>query len=254
MTEADQRLTLMFVIAVSLHVLALLGIVAPITPKPAPGKPLTVTLSTTIDTHRSTAEIIAAADQAGVDDVSRRDRTASPTAGESDAAASYSRTPGTGADVTDTPLLSRLSADAPERTGTGRRRSDGSAGDAASAAPTLRRSAVADPRAAYLEKWRHTVERAGSRSFPYAALSGANGEQRLTVEVTLTADGGLVAARVQHSSGNPELDLAALQILRGTAPFAPFPGELRKHWQQLTFAYDWRFLPGHGGTVNVQAR
>lgn len=257
MTEADRRLGLIFVAATAIHVLVLFGVVIPASGPATASQPLTVTLSLTPDEiGGETADLIADADQTGPDDTSYHSRTASWTVGESVLADQFSRTPGAGADAADTPLLARRNPDAGQLSGSGRRQSDGRAGDAATPEPesVLRRAAVADPRAAYLEKWRHTVERTGSRSFPHAALAGQRGEQRLTLEVTLAADGRLLAARVLRSSGNPALDAAAQRILRGMSPFEPFPAELRERWSRLTFAYDWRFLPGRHGAVNLGAR
>jgi TonB family protein len=257
-TEADQRFGLLFVAAASIHVLVLLGIVIPASAPGAASKLLTVTLSLTPDDSNGekTADIIADADQSGPDATSYHSRTASWTVGESITADRFGHTPGMGADAADTPLLARRNEDAERRSGSGRHQSDGRAGDAATPGPesVLRRTAVADPRAAYLEKWRRTVERTGSRTFPHAALAGERNERRLTLEVTLSADGRLLATRVLRSSGKPQLDAASQRILRGMAPFEPFPAELRERWSRLTFAYDWRFLPGRGDSVNLGVR
>lgn len=103
------------------------------------------------------------------------------------------------------------------------------------------RAASADVRAAYLESWRQIVERTGNASLPQRLIEQSAG-QRLTLEVTLDADGYLLASHVRISSGSPALDTAAQNILRNAAPFSPFPQALRQRYKQLSFAYDWRFL------------
>lgn len=103
------------------------------------------------------------------------------------------------------------------------------------------RAATADVRAAYLESWRQIVERTGNASLPQHLIEQSAGK-RLTLEVTLDADGYLIASHVRTSSGSPTLDTAAQNILRNAAPFSRFPQALRQHYKQLSFAYDWRFL------------
>ncbi|HEX2585313.1 MAG TPA: TonB family protein, partial [Steroidobacteraceae bacterium] len=62
------------------------------------------------------------------------------------------------------------------------------------------------------------------------------------VAVVITADGTLKEAVIQESSGDQEIDQAALNILRKAAPFNPFPTNLKKDYDQLRFAYEWQFL------------
>lgn len=251
MTAADRRLTLCFGAAALAHALLLFGVALPELAPPG-GSPLTVTLSTAPGARREASSAIAAANQTGADALSSEARRASRAAGDPDSGNRHSATPGTGEDPADIPLLARSADSAGQRTGAGERQAGGGAETAAESQTVRRRTAVADPRAAYLEGWRRAVERAGSRDFPHTALADARGEQRLTLEVTVRADGALEAARVRRSSGNPALDAAAQRILRDAAPYAPFPAELREQWQRLTFAYDWRFVPGKSGTVRVQ--
>jgi protein TonB len=104
--------------------------------------------------------------------------------------------------------------------------------------------------AAYRELWRRRVERAGAANFPWSAL--ATGQPKsLTLLVTVRADGSVSQARVLRSSGLPMLDRAALDILRLAGPFPPFPDDLRREAQTLSFAYDWEFLPGDRAALRV---
>ncbi len=49
---------------------------------------------------------------------------------------------------------------------------------------------------------------------------------------------------IRRSSGNPELDQAALAILKLAGPFDPFPPELAAEHSVLRFAYEWQFVGG----------
>lgn len=97
--------------------------------------------------------------------------------------------------------------------------------------------------AVYRDAWRRKVERIGTLNFPNAAR-----RQEMTgspvLEVALTADGGLEFVRVRRSSGHPELDQAAVDILKLASPFDPFPRELTAEYKRLRFAYEWQFTAG----------
>ena len=95
--------------------------------------------------------------------------------------------------------------------------------------------------APYLEYWKRKIERIGTLNYPYAAR-GPNRKGNPIVEVTITANGQLKKSVLQQSSGNPSVDQAALDILRHAAPFAPFPKDLKKDYDQLRFAYEWQFI------------
>lgn len=97
--------------------------------------------------------------------------------------------------------------------------------------------------APYVDGWRRKVERLGTLNFPAAARRAlASGKTRSPiVEVSLAKDGTLQDSKIQRSSGSPQLDAAALQILRLASPFDPFPPELADRVQLLRFAYEWRF-------------
>jgi len=97
--------------------------------------------------------------------------------------------------------------------------------------------------AVYLDGWRRKVERVGTLNFPDAArrrqLSGTP-----VVEVTIDAEGRLTKAELRRSSGHPEIDAAAIRILRLAAPFDPFPRELSALHDEIRIAYEWQFLGG----------
>jgi len=97
--------------------------------------------------------------------------------------------------------------------------------------------------APYLDAWRRKIERIGTMNFPSAArrseLSGSP-----VIEVTLGREGQLLDATVHRGSGYPEIDQAALDILRLASPFEPFPRSLARDYTSLRFAYQWEFVNG----------
>lgn len=97
--------------------------------------------------------------------------------------------------------------------------------------------------AEYLAGWKARMERLGTLNFPSAA-KGTDLEGQPVLEVALAADGRLEEVRIVRSSGRPELDRAALDLVRLGSPFDPFPPEVRASYDVLRFAYEWRFLGG----------
>lgn len=104
--------------------------------------------------------------------------------------------------------------------------------------------------APYLDSWRRRVERVGTLNYPTAAARrGLKGNP--VIEVTLRQDGALQSAVIRRSSGHPEIDAAALQILRLASPYDPFPPSLNARYRVLHFAYEWQFVGGRLGSGNV---
>ena len=100
--------------------------------------------------------------------------------------------------------------------------------------------------AGYLDGWKRRIERAGTLNFPHEArrrsLSG-----NPVLEVAIRADGSLEQVIVRRPSGHPELDNAAVAIVRLASPFDPFPPAMRERYPVLRFAYEWQFLEGRLG-------
>ncbi len=111
---------------------------------------------------------------------------------------------------------------------------------AGAGAPRLRRlSSLADKsavEAAYLEMWRARVERIGTANYPGNGVAGD-----LRMLVVIRDDGVLLDARIIEPSGVAAVDAAALRIVRLAAPFAQFPVEMRKSYDQLEITRTWRF-------------
>ena len=94
--------------------------------------------------------------------------------------------------------------------------------------------------AAYLSRWKHRIERVGTLNFPNAAES--RGLTKFpTLEVAIDSDGNLNEVIVRNSSGIRSLDQDAVNIVKISAPFDPFPEFLRAEYDVLRFAYEWRF-------------
>ena len=97
--------------------------------------------------------------------------------------------------------------------------------------------------APYLDSWRRRVERIGTVNYPSAALH-AGIKASPVLEVAIDADGRLAKVDVLTSSGYPDLDAAALAILKLASPFDPFPPDLAARYRRLRFADEWQFTGG----------
>ncbi len=100
--------------------------------------------------------------------------------------------------------------------------------------------------APYLDGWRRKVERIGTLNFPAAARNTGATASPL-VAVAISADGKVQSASIRRSSGDAELDQAALATLKLASPFDPFPADLAAHYRVLHFAYEWQFTGGRAG-------
>jgi protein TonB len=112
--------------------------------------------------------------------------------------------------------------------------------------PDTRASVVAP----YLDAWRRKVERIGDINYPTAARAG-DAVANPVLEVQIAAEGTLERAVITRSSGNPELDQAALAILKLASPFEAFPPEVAAKYRGLRFSYEWQFEGGHLGRGKV---
>jgi periplasmic protein TonB len=97
--------------------------------------------------------------------------------------------------------------------------------------------------APYLDSWRQRVERIGTLNYPTAAQR-AGVQASPVLEVAIDADGRLTKAEILNTSGYPDLDAAALAILKLASPFDPFPPDLAARYHTLRFAYEWQFSGG----------
>lgn len=109
------------------------------------------------------------------------------------------------------------------------------------------REAVIAP---YIGNWRGKVERIGTINFPNAArTTRARGNPEL--EIAIAADGAIESAQIVRSSGDPELDQAALATVKLASPFDRFPPEMAARYRVLRFKYEWVFTGGRNSRGRV---
>ncbi|MDD1615913.1 MAG: periplasmic protein TonB [Methylococcaceae bacterium NSP1-2] len=99
--------------------------------------------------------------------------------------------------------------------------------------------------AQYLKDWEAKVERTGNNNYP-AAASKPGFSATLTMDVFIKADGSIDAMRITQSSGIPELDEQAKNIVRMSAPFPPLPSKLRSELDVLVITRSWKFSDESG--------
>lgn len=94
--------------------------------------------------------------------------------------------------------------------------------------------------AGYVEDWRQRIEEVGNQNYPEAARQNSlYGSLLITVAVRL--DGSLENVEIIRSSGSKILDAAATHIVELSAPYSPFPLELRKDADVLHITRTWTF-------------
>lgn len=92
----------------------------------------------------------------------------------------------------------------------------------------------------YRDSWRKKVERVGNLNYPEEAKRNSiYGSLRL--RVLIRSDGSIAEMVITESSGQPVLDQAAQRIVRLSAPFSAFSGELAAKYDQIEIIRTWRF-------------
>jgi protein TonB len=101
--------------------------------------------------------------------------------------------------------------------------------------------------AQYYDAMRQKIEAYGSTFFPRANGRPLYGS--LVIVVSVDAQGriannaqGKDGLSIGRSSGNPELDRQALAIIRASAPFGPFPVEMRNQIDVLDWVSTFEFM------------
>lgn len=93
--------------------------------------------------------------------------------------------------------------------------------------------------ARYVESVVAKIERIGKQYFPMDNNRKLYGKPRMSIAIY--ADGSIRDIKVLESSGNLVLDAKTIDIVRRSAPFAPFPKQVRKERDVLelirTFSY-----------------
>ncbi|MBT8132211.1 MAG: hypothetical protein KJO35_08075 [Gammaproteobacteria bacterium] len=102
--------------------------------------------------------------------------------------------------------------------------------------------------AGYLAGWKRKIEQVGTLNFPALQELGADGTNPV-LEVAVRSDGHLHDIIVRRSSRVRVVDEAAVQILRMSSPFDPFPLDLQNKYDLLRFVYEWQFIDVTGSQV-----
>ena len=98
--------------------------------------------------------------------------------------------------------------------------------------------------ALYLDSWRKRIESIGNLNYPTeASRMGIYGTLRMLVAIN--PDGSVNDIRVLRSSGEQVLDDAARCIVQLSAPFDPFPPEMRADVDVLEIIRTWQFQRGN---------
>jgi protein TonB len=109
----------------------------------------------------------------------------------------------------------------------------------------------------YYDAMRQKIEAYGSAFFPRADGRPLYGSLIIVVSVDsqgfITSNAqGKDGISIGRSSGNPELDRLALAIVRASAPFGPFPSEMRKQIDVLDWVSTFEF--GRDGADRLELR
>lgn len=93
--------------------------------------------------------------------------------------------------------------------------------------------------ALYQSHMRRLIEERGTRFFPQS--NGKKLYGSLTLVVTVNARGKVISSQVLKSSGNAELDQAALTIASQAGPFGDFTQEMKLEFDQLALVSRYTF-------------
>jgi protein TonB len=92
----------------------------------------------------------------------------------------------------------------------------------------------------YLNAWQRQVETAGYHEISRSDI--IRGNFRVQIKSIIDHMGNLISADILRSSGNAMLDALAIKILYQSAPFQPFPKDMKENYQQLEIIRDWNFI------------
>jgi len=99
--------------------------------------------------------------------------------------------------------------------------------------------------ASYMSGWVAKVERVGNMNYPHELRQKKlHGDLILTVGIQ--QNGTVESIDVKRSSGVPEIDRAAIDIVQMAAPYAPLPDNIADHVDVLHITRTWRFETGFG--------
>jgi len=91
----------------------------------------------------------------------------------------------------------------------------------------------------YFEAWRQKVERIGALNYPEVAKLANLGALRLTV--SLNKEGNIEEVIINKTSGNKDLDEAAIKIVKLGAPYAAFSTKMQQEIDLVNITRTWKF-------------
>jgi protein TonB len=94
--------------------------------------------------------------------------------------------------------------------------------------------------AQYIEDWRSKIERIGNMNYPQQARDQKI-YGKLTLTVSIRADGSVESVEISRPSGQRILDAAAMRIVKLAAPYAVFPPDISKETDILSITRTWTF-------------
>jgi len=94
--------------------------------------------------------------------------------------------------------------------------------------------------AAYNQAWVAKVERVGNINYP-EEIRRKKLVGDLIMTVGINRDGSVESIDIRRSSGKPELDRAAIRIVRLAAPYSPLPDQIKAKVDILHITRTWRF-------------
>ena len=99
--------------------------------------------------------------------------------------------------------------------------------------------------ASYMSAWVSKVERVGNLNYP-AELRQKKLHGDLILTVGIHKNGTVESIDIMRSSGIPEIDQAAVNIVQLAAPYAPLPDNITERVDILHITRTWRFETGFG--------
>ena len=100
-------------------------------------------------------------------------------------------------------------------------------------------SLVSTEEAMYLNLWQRDIESTGDELI--ASKNIDYYDSRVQIMATIDSFGNLIKSEILISSGNPNVDRMAIDILEEAAPFAPFDPKMLNEYSILEIIRDWNF-------------
>jgi len=100
-------------------------------------------------------------------------------------------------------------------------------------------SLVSTEEAMYLNLWQRDIESTGDELI--ASKNIDYYDSRVQIMASIDSFGNLIKSEILISSGNPNVDRMAIDILEEAAPFAPFDSKMLNEYSILEIIRDWNF-------------